>query len=162
MSLGIAAYNLGRAAAGGKVAFTSNRDGVRTPRGYPLRLATVRHGRRRQKNVEKIGHLNVAQALPRHPQDGRIIFSTLESQGVRHDIEWASGAFTRRQQLGAGRQRLPSGNGFHFQTQLSTARSSSRNTTTRTARPRQLFQTATQGAGRPAPFGPAQLHPTRR
>lgn len=74
-------------------------------------------------NVEKIGHLNVGQAL--HPvilKDGRIIFSSLEVQG-KHNTGWGilgihpdgtnwnpviSG-------LGAGGAPIP----FHFQTQLS-------------------------------------------
>ena len=39
--------------------------------------------------LEKIGHLNISGAL--HPvalKDGRIMFSTLESQGIRSDILW--------------------------------------------------------------------------
>ena len=64
-----------------------------------------------------------ARAL--HPvvlKDGRIIFSSLESQGLRSDLRGASGHPSRRHQLGPGRQRLRSGgaaDAFHFQTQLS-------------------------------------------
>ena len=39
--------------------------------------------------MEKIGHLNISGAL--HPvilRDGRIMFSTLESQGIRDSILW--------------------------------------------------------------------------
>ena len=91
----------------------------RLPPGQGLpgrRPAAVRHGRPDTDigddddppNVEKIGHLNLARAL--HPvvlKDGRIMFSSLESQGIRGDILW--GIWThppRRHQLGPARQRL--------------------------------------------------------
>ena len=41
------------------------------------------------RNVQEIGFLNIALAL--HPvvlTDGRVMFSTLEGQGLRTDIEW--------------------------------------------------------------------------
>ena len=75
-------------------------------------------------NIEKIGHLNLAGAL--HPvtlSDGRIMFSTLESQGIRSSISW--GIWTINPD-GTGWNPLvsafdPGGasNGFHFETQLS-------------------------------------------
>ena len=74
---------------GGRIAFVSNRDGLKAPQGYPiyaLQLFTMDDD---GGNVEKIGHLNVAGAL--HPvilTDGRIIFSSLESQGTRGNIQW--------------------------------------------------------------------------
>jgi len=74
---------------GGRVAFVSNRDGLKTPRGYPQRALQLFVMDDDGKNTEKIGHLNVACAL--HPvvlKDGRILFSSLESQGVRNDILW--------------------------------------------------------------------------
>ena len=113
---------------GGRLAFTSNRDGFRPSKGYPsvaLQLFVMDDsddglGR----NVEKIGHLNIAGAL--HPvalTDGRIMFSTLESQGLRGDILW--GVWTINPD-GTGWAPLVSAfdtggapNGFHFQTQLS-------------------------------------------
>ena len=63
---------------GGRVAFVSNRDGLRAPRlaGGTLQLFVMDDD---GANVEKIGYLNVGQAL--HPvvlKDGRIIFSSLE------------------------------------------------------------------------------------
>src|SRR5207248_2521039 len=72
---------------GGRVAFVSNRDGLKSPRGAPaaLQLFVMDDD---GANVEKIGHLNVAQAL--HPvvlKDGRIIFSSLELQG-KHNAGW--------------------------------------------------------------------------
>ncbi len=75
-------------------------------------------------NLEKIGHLNVSGAL--HPvvlADGRIMYSSLESQGIRGEILW--GIWTIRPD-GTGWFPLvsafdPGGapNGFHFETQLS-------------------------------------------
>jgi len=113
---------------GGRIVFTSNRDGFKPSKGYPaiaLQLFVMDDsddglGR----NIEKIGHLNVAGAL--HPvvlTDGRIMFSTLESQGLRSDILWGLWAINPD---GTGWAPLMSAfdhggapNGFHFQTQLS-------------------------------------------
>ncbi len=109
---------------GGRVAFVSNRDGFKAPRGYPVYSLQLHVMDVDGSNVEKIGHLNVAGAL--HPvilKDGRIIFSSLESQGIRGSIQWGIwsihpdgsnwdsvvSAF-----LGAG-----ASDGWHFQTQLS-------------------------------------------
>jgi hypothetical protein len=119
--------------AGGRVAFTSNRDGFRPAKGYPaIALQLFVMDDRDEsisededpRNLEKIGHLNVSGAL--HPvalTDGRILYSTLESQGIRSDILW--GLWTIRPD-GSGWAPLvsafdPGGapNGFHFQTQLS-------------------------------------------
>lgn len=78
---------------GGRIAFTSNRDGFRPSKGYPtiaLQLFVMDDSDEGLgQNVEKIGHLNIAGAL--HPvalQDGRIMFSSLESQGIRSEISW--------------------------------------------------------------------------
>ena len=107
---------------GNRVAFVSNRDGLKAPRvaGGALQLFVMDDD---GANVEKIGHLNVGQAL--HPvvlKDGRIIFSSLEVQG-KHNTGWGilgihpdgtnwdpvvSG-------LSLGGAPIP----FHFQTQLS-------------------------------------------
>jgi hypothetical protein len=109
---------------GGKIVFTSNRNAFRPPHGYPpvtLQLFVMDDD---GSNVEQIGHLNIAGAL--HPvvlKDGRIMFSSLESQGVRGTILW--GIWTIRPD-GTGWNPLvsafdPGGapNAFHFQTQLS-------------------------------------------
>ncbi len=107
---------------GGRVAFVSNRDGLKAPRlaQSALQLFVMDED---GANVEKIGFLNVGQAL--HPvvlKDGRIIFSSLEVQG-KHNTGWGilgihpdgtnwdpvvSG-------LSLGGAPIP----FHFQTQLS-------------------------------------------
>lgn len=115
-------YNLGPCPLpGGKLAFTSNRDGVKTPRGYPqyaLQLYVMDDDGR---NVDKIGHLNVAGAL--HPvvlTDGRILFSTLESQGLHGGIAWGIWSIHPD---GTSWEPIISAfhdaNGFHFQSQLS-------------------------------------------
>src|SRR5262249_24566997 len=72
---------------GGRVAFISNRDALKAPRlaGTALQLFVMDDD---GANVEKIGHLNVGQAL--HPvvlKDGRLIFSSLEVQG-KHNTGW--------------------------------------------------------------------------
>jgi hypothetical protein len=78
----------------------------------------------RPANLHKIGHLNIAGAL--HPvvlKDGRIMFSSLESQGVRSDISW--GIWTMNPDgtdwgpLVSAFDPGGASNGFHFQTQLS-------------------------------------------
>lgn len=113
---------------GGRIVFTSNRDGFRPSKGYPtvaLQLfvmddSDVGLG----QNVEKIGHLNIAGAL--HPvalQDGRIMFSTLESQGIRSEILWGLWTIhpdgTNWAPLISAFDPGGAPNGFHFQTQLS-------------------------------------------
>jgi hypothetical protein len=107
---------------GGRVAFVSNRDGFKAPRlvQSALQLFVMDDD---GSNVEKIGHLNVGQAL--HPvilKDGRIIFSSLEVQG-KHNTGWGilgihpDGTHWNPvvSGLGFGGAPIP----FHFQTQLS-------------------------------------------
>jgi hypothetical protein len=107
---------------GGRVAFVSNRDGIKPPRGaqVSLQLFVMDDD---GTNVDKIGHLNVGQAL--HPvvlKDGRIIFSSLEMQGG-HNAGWGilgihpdgTGWNPVVSALGWGGAPIP----FHFQTQLS-------------------------------------------
>jgi hypothetical protein len=118
---------------GGKIVFTSNRDGYRPARGYPVIALQLFVMDDRDEsispeetppNLEKIGYLNVSGAL--HPvvlKDGRIMYSTLESQGIRGEILW--GIWTIHPDGTAWAPLVsafdPGGapNGFHFQTQLS-------------------------------------------
>ena len=73
-------------------------------------------------NVEHIGHLNLGAAL--HPvmlKDGRVMFSSLETQGLRSDERWGIWAIRPDgTQLGATDQRArsPPGQAVHFQAQL--------------------------------------------
>ncbi|MEX0585133.1 MAG: hypothetical protein WD176_00720, partial [Pirellulales bacterium] len=115
-------YNLGPCPLpGDKLVFVSNRDCLEVPRGYPRYTLQLFVADDDGKNVEKIGHLNVAGAL--HPvvlTDGRVIFSSLESQGIRGSIQWGIWSIHPD-----GNNWAPvvsafhRANGFHFQSQLS-------------------------------------------
>lgn len=109
---------------GGKLIFTSNRNAFKPPR-HPspcLQLFVMDDD---GKNVEMIGHLNIGMAL--HPvilKDGRVIFSSLESQGLRSSILWGLWSIlpdgTRWEPILSA--LLPgegAPNAFHFQTQIS-------------------------------------------
>ena len=109
---------------GGKLVFTSNRDGFRPPKGYPVIALQLFVMDDDGTNIEKIGHLNIAGAL--HPvvlKDGRIMFSSLESQGIRSDISWGIWTIhpdgTNWNPLVSAFDPGGASNGFHFQTQLS-------------------------------------------
>ena len=116
-------YNIGPCPLpGGRVAFTSNRDAVQQPHSHQMafQLFVMDDD---GANVDKIGHINVAGAL--HPvilKDGRIIFSTFESQGMRNGYTFW-GVWSIHPD---GTNWSPiisafgsSGGVFHFQTQLS-------------------------------------------
>ncbi len=119
---------------GGRIVFTSNRDGFRPSKGYPamaLQLfvmddanESVDPNDSQPNNIEKIGHFNIAGAL--HPvvlSDGRIMFSTLESQGIRSSISWGIWTIhpdgTNWAPMVSAFDPGGASNGFHFQTQLS-------------------------------------------
>ena len=113
---------------GGRLAFTSNRDGFRPSKGYPaiaLQLFVMDDSDTGLgQNVEKIGHLNLAGAL--HPvvlADGRIMFSTLESQGIRSEISWGIWTIhpdgTNWGPMISAFDPGGASNGFHFQAQRS-------------------------------------------
>ncbi len=120
---------------GGRVAFVSNRDGLKPPHGYPneaLQLFVMDDPPHpdplpqgaRERNVEKIGHLNVGCAL--HPvvlKDGRIIFSSLESQGVHAGIIWGIWSIhpdgTNWAPVVSALFEAGAPDAFHFQSQLS-------------------------------------------
>jgi hypothetical protein len=119
---------------GGKLAYTSNREGFRPSKGYPAvalqlfvmddRDESVAADDPAPSNLHKIGHFNIAGAL--HPvvlSDGRIMFSTLESQGVRSEISWGIWTIhpdgTNWGPLVSAFDPGGAANGFHFQTQLS-------------------------------------------
>lgn len=119
---------------GGKIVFTSNRDGFRPSKGYPaiaLQLfvmddsdVSIDEGEAHPNNIEKIGHFNIAGAL--HPvvmTDGRIMFSSLESQGIRSEISWGIWTInpdgTNWNPLISAFDPGGASNGFHFQTQIS-------------------------------------------
>jgi hypothetical protein len=124
--IGRGVYNLGPCPLpGGPVAFTSTRDAVKVPRGYPRVANQLYVMDDDGRNVEKIGHINIGSAL--HPvvlKDGRVMFSTLESQGVHGSIAWGIWSIHPdgtnwgpiiSALYGTG----GADEGFHFQTQLS-------------------------------------------
>jgi len=110
-------------APGGKVVFVSDRNGYRGVREQTqpaLQLFVMDDD---GSNVEHIGPMNLGTAL--HPvmlKDGRVMFSSLETQGLRSDERWGIwsirpdgtnwGPLTSA--LGA-----PDGQAVHFQAQLS-------------------------------------------
>jgi Hydrazine synthase alpha subunit middle domain len=109
---------------GGKVMFVSSRDGYLPNKTYTfpnLRLYVMDDNGR---NVEKVGHLNIGSAM--HPtilKDGRVMFSSYESQGLRDQRVWSLWSI-----LPDGRYWEPLmgsfkvGSSMHFQTQLSDGR----------------------------------------
>lgn len=108
---------------GGRVVFTSNRDGFRPAKGYPVVALQLFVMDDDGRNVEKIGHLNISGAL--HPvvlRDGRVMFSSLESQGIRSEISWGIWTIhpdgTNWEPLISAFDPGGASNGFHFQTQL--------------------------------------------
>jgi len=84
-------YNLGPCPLpGGRLMFTSNRNNFQPTKGYTpttLQLFVMDDD---GSNVEQIGHLNINSAL--HPtilKDGRVMFTSYESQGLRDLRLWA-------------------------------------------------------------------------
>ena len=88
--LGYGILNLGPAPlAGGKIAFTSNRNGFAPPKGYTTPTLQLFVMDEDGSNVTQIAPMNVSSAL--HPTplaDGRILFSSHESQGLRDARMW--------------------------------------------------------------------------
>jgi hypothetical protein len=125
-------YNLGPCPLpGGKLVFVSDRNTFKAvnpgyaPNALALQLFTMDED---GGNVECIGHLNLGMAL--HPvilKDGRIMFSSLESQGLRSHHLWGVwsihpdgsrwGPIVSAFEIGNG-----TANSTHFQTQLSDER----------------------------------------
>lgn len=108
---------------GGKVMFTSNRNAFKPPKRLPhtMQLFVMDDD---GGNVECVGHLNLGMAL--HPvmlMDGRVLFSSLESQGLRGSTLWGLWSIhpdgTNWGPILSA--FLPGANpsAFHFQTQLS-------------------------------------------
>jgi hypothetical protein len=87
---GVPVFNLGPCPApGGRVVFTSNRNLFEAPKMYTRGSFQLFAMDEDGANVEMIGHLNIASAL--HPvilRDGRVMFSSYESQGLRDLRNW--------------------------------------------------------------------------
>src|SRR5204862_5798293 len=82
--------NLGPCPApGGKIVFVSDRNGFRSASGPGERALQLFIMSDDGSNVETVGHLILGSAL--HPAilaDGRILFSTAETQGIRQSVPW--------------------------------------------------------------------------
>lgn len=120
--LGYGMLNLGPCPVpGGKIAFTSNRNAHTPPKSYTnptLQLFVMDED---GQNVTFIAPLNIGSALHPTPlQDGRIMFSSFESQGLRDQRMWGIWSIWPD-----GRVWEPvvsafhSGQAFHFMTQIS-------------------------------------------
>jgi hypothetical protein len=120
--LGYGILNLGPAPLpGGKIIFTSNRNGFIPPKGYTnptLQLFVMDWD---GSNVTPIAPMTIGSAL--HPTplaDGRVMFSSFETQGLRDSRDWALWAIWPD-----GRNWEPlvspfkEASSFHFATQLS-------------------------------------------
>ncbi len=119
--LGYGVFNLGPCPLpGGKVIFTSSRNGYLPNKSYTfpnLQLFVMDDD---GSNVELVGHLNLGSSL--HPTvltDGRVMFSSYESQGLRDQRLWGLWAIrpdgTEWEPLVSA---FASATAFHFQTQL--------------------------------------------
>lgn len=126
-SIPFGVFNLGPCPLpGGKVMFTSNRNAFKPPKRIPhlMQLFVMDDD---GSNVECVGHLNLGGAL--HPtmlKDGRVMFSSLESQGLRHSILWGLWTIhpdgTNWGPLVSAFMPGPNPTAYHFQTQLSDGR----------------------------------------
>jgi len=121
-SLGYGILNLGPApVAGGKIAFTSNRNGFLPPKGYTNPTLQLFVMDADGSNVTPIAPMNISSALHPTPlRDGRLAFSSHESQGLRDTRLWGLWAIEPD-----GRKWEPlvsafhDAQAFHFMTQLS-------------------------------------------
>lgn len=119
--LGYGILNLGPApVAGGRIAFTSNRNGFTPPKTFTAPTLQIYVMDEDGANVEPIAPMSINSALHPTPlKDGRLMFSSYESQGLRDRRLW--GIWTiypdgRRWEPLVSAFRSPQA--FHFMTQL--------------------------------------------
>jgi hypothetical protein len=120
--LGYGILNLGPAPlAGGKIVFTSNRNGFMPPRGLTRPTMQLFVMDDDGRNVTQIAPMNIGSALHPTPlRDGRLMFSTMETQGLRDTRVWGIWSI-----YPDGRHWEPvvsafrGAQAFHFMTQLS-------------------------------------------
>ena len=118
----IPVFNLGPCPApGGKIVFTSTRNLFEAPKTYTTGNFQLFVMDDDGANVEMIGHLNIGGAL--HPtilRDGRVMFSSYESQGMRDLRNWGLW-FIYPDGTGWGPivSSFQGAEAYHFQTQLS-------------------------------------------
>jgi hypothetical protein len=118
-------FNLGPCPAPGhKVVFTSNRNGFLPTKDYTQAAMQLFVMDDDGSNVEEIGFLNLGSAL--HPtmlRDGRVMFSSYESQGLRNLRNWGLWSIhPDGSNWGPLVSSFSLAQVFHFQTQLSDGR----------------------------------------
>jgi hypothetical protein len=147
---------------GGKVMFASNRNGFKPPKRLPhtLQLFTMNDD---GSDVECIGHLNLGMAL--HPtmlMDGRVMFSSLESQGLRASILWGLWSIhpdgTNWGPIASAFLPGPNPTAYHFQTQLSDGSIVAEEYYNQTS---SGFGSFVKFPAAPAPFGPGYANDPR-
>src|SRR6185436_15772487 len=119
--LGYGILNLGPCPVpGGKIAFTSNRNGYTPPKGYTAPTLQLYVMDEDGQNVTPIAPMSIGSALHPTPlQDGRLMFSSYESQGLRDQRLWGIWSIQPDgRNWGPILSAFRSGQAFHFMTQL--------------------------------------------
>ncbi len=120
--LGYGILNLGPCPLpGGRIAFTSNRNGFEPPRSFTAPTLQLFVMDEDGGNVEEIGRMSINSALHPTPlRDGRLMFSSYESQGVRDQRLWGIWSiFPDGRNWGPIVSAFRQPQAFHFMTQLS-------------------------------------------
>ena len=120
--LGYGILNLGPCPVpGGKVAFVSNRNGYTPPKNYTAPTLQLFVMDEDGENVTFIAPLNIGSALHPTPlEDGRLAFSSYESQGLRDQRLWGLWSiWPDGRAWGPIVSAFNSPQAFHFVTQLS-------------------------------------------
>ena len=120
--LGYGILNLGPAPLpGGKIVFVSNRNGFFPPKGYTFPTLQLFVMDNDGANVTPIAPMTIGSSL--HPTplaDGRIMFSTYESQGLRDQRNWGIWTiYPDGRYWGPLVSSFKQAASFHFMTQLS-------------------------------------------
>jgi hypothetical protein len=120
--LGYGILNLGPCPlAGGKVAFVSNRNGYIPPKNYTAPTLQLFVMDEDGENVTPIAPMSIGSSLHPTPlQDGRLMFSSYESQGLRDQRLWGIWSiFPDGRNWGPIVSAFHDPEAFHFMTQLS-------------------------------------------
>ena len=120
--LGYGVINLGPAPlAGGKIIFTSNRNALIPPRGFSLPTMQLYVMDEDGSNVTAIAPMSIGSALHPTPlKDGRVMFSSLEGQGVRTPRMWGLWSiYPDGRKWNPMLSSFDNGQTIHFATQLS-------------------------------------------
>lgn len=120
--LGYGVLNLGPCPLpNGRVMFTSNRNGFVPTKNFSRPALQLFVMDEDGQNVEMVGPMNLGSAL--HPtvlRDGRVIFSSYESQGLRDDRQWGVWyIYPDGREWGPVVSGFKQTRAFHFMTQLS-------------------------------------------